>query len=1410
MDYEAALHALKFATNSRSLEALDEFLEMHVDCLRRCNTPPTGPERLQSRSATQPNIDEADAKTIASKLSTSEQAVVYAASNSFDGYSLEKIKQSLETAHCSVIKLTTELIKRFDLESDPSERQSTVNRHVPQILADEQFFPRIFDVIGSGKLSPAVLTSLLDLVFTALSYVIPDSSLLIVDWVQKAAVPTGHFSAFSHENFSRAVLISLQFLNVHQDFSYDNEGFSYFKDGDVLLTLHRAFADAPVSIRVVWALVLHNVAVRYSGQPDKSLSGLLEACKAKGCEDLDIKSGEMLKAALDDYGLTELVDLASATGESVQVSQTIADVLQALCHCVYITHDLARAIDMVISPFPILAKGFFANDFIATAVELAKAKVPAALPTFVHLARATGPAANKLVANLDSFVDEVDSSSIDIEGTEAVARSPLTLLAPRTTDGQGAIVLPAKWSGKVLADGERPLVMWNFQYNGWSLLARVLEGSIAGQSTDALAIIRLINTVIPLLDAESTDKLLGSLSASLARGDIVELLATRLEESIGDFSRMEECTVLLGFFVKLTPVLPNRVWTHIACSRLLEQRGEAGFIATVVGGVEIVTHRYDFTLEVVKLTRVLLDHFDSESKLQTDVMQKLLRHLLDVFESFLYWSYKIPRQRDYLMSGIVGVISAAAEGDIGPNAEFLLKNLLGRGPSSARAIRPLLVAITTTTEPAYFKVCSWLVNTRSSQKLEYSLLERKLHDSATQLVQTYYQHPSLRESVLEVLESLVKVGGPDQPSLLTYLGRSGSQLLLDALVHSAGSKLELDDGLVALGSFFTTVARSQQEGLRILLSSGKDVQNAPSAPSSDSPDTFLHALESLAMRKLSPRVLSSVLEALAEGNTRSENVIQRAVDIVEMAYCDAFEPTVEGAYHVLVVARAVQILASLEFNGIKCPTLEKFVRSLTRTRLRGFTEKFFAVQGFDALLHENIHQQFLKLQPQPQPIRQHKCYGPEFGYSLTHLDLCLRQKPEWKTLRPRVAEANINLSFIDAQTVLVRFWRAWCMAVLTQGALEEDLAVVAEIALRANLSDLTVPYFSQGCEMRIDLVFAILHRLHINKKLTFSLEILQEALRLISGSALGIQAVITAPGASSAYKYLLRIVNLELSVFEGTPDPKVRELLLALIDRVVICDARVIASQTTQSTAEATAEYFTEIILCLRQSLALIHDASSTAQPLLQSMLDTGADRAVARLYSYALELQPENPVLGELALLYFLEWLPLATMADHFVANGLLTVILEAPLSRRIQSGNIVASAEPRLHSAWQRGLLMIMLVLLQQLGSRVVPETVLFIEGFGPQIDTCWQQWIQPSGEISIALIGETFLINILLATLASHGRQDTLGRVLPKNELLQAIDHLSSHRKYLSTRVTTSDDQLDQVVEEMEDLRNVISQR
>lgn len=1422
MDYEAARHVLSSPADLRSLKAADTFLKSNIEQLKRCDQAPTGPLRAGAESVGKAGrsggAGGVDAESVAAGGKISKEAAAFAISQSLGSESVDEVIKVAAQGHCSVVSFVTELIKQFDEYSDADDQHLLANKYVPQILADEGFFPRIFAAIGAGTLPEKTLTALLDLVFTALFYVIPDSSLLIVDFIQKAAGPSGFFANFSPPNRARGLLIVLQFLNVHQDFSFANAGFSYFKDGAALVTLHATLEAAPASVGIAWALVLHAVALRYSERPDKTLSGLLEVCRAKGGDELATRSGELLEHSLTCGGLAELVALTSQAGPGLvptqPVSQTVADVLQALCRCVYVSHTLACAIDEVLAPWPVLARGFFADEFVATAVELAKAKVPAALPSFVHLARAIGPAAYELVAQMGSFIDEVDASKLEIAGDRATSRAPLTLLPPRASDGQGAIVLPAHSEGQLLGDGERPLVMWTFQYNGWSLLARVLEGSTetTGQAVEPLAIVRLMTTVLRALDSEAADRLLGALSASLARGDIIELLGQRFENAMGDFSRVAECTVLLEFFTALTPVLPHRVWTQLARSRLLEQRGEAGFVATVVGAVEIFATRYDFTLQIVSLVEVLLANLDPSNGLQTEVLTKLLRHLVNVFESLPYWSYADSRQRDALNTQIVRVFIAVVQ-NAGALADLLLGQLLAAGAAGERAIQPLLAGLADATDPSFFKLCVWLVRARTARNLPYSLLERKLYDAASSLVVTYCRHPQLRAPVLAVFEALVATDGPEQPSLLAYLGGTGSQLLLDALVRTARSDLELDDALEALASFFSAVARSQQEGLFILLASGKDVQNGSKNSSPRSAGTVLSALESLALRDLSPRVLAKVLEALAEAHSSNESVVARAIDLVNNAFTEVFVPTVDGAYRMLVVARSLQILAALIFQERQSAALSGFVKSMTQERLAEFSRRAFSVHGFDADLHEYVHSQFLKLKPAEQPKQLSPAeYGPNFTYSLSHLDKCLRHTPEWAALRPQVAQANINLSFISAQTDLVRYWRAWCMAALARGQLAGELAAVAEVALHANLADLTVPYFAAGAEMRVDLAFCILHRLHAANKLAPSLDVLQSTLRLLSGQELGIHTAVTSPDALRSYKYLLRIVNLELSLFVAKPvaSEKLTEHLLALLDRVVICDARVIALQTTCATAASTAEIFVEIILCLRQSLTLLSCGNSTAQNLLQSMLDTGADRAVARLYSYALDLQPEDPVLGELALLYFLEWLPLSVMADHFVANGLLTALLEAPLSRKIQAGNVVASVQPRLHSVWQRGLLMLMLVLLQQLGSRVVPEAALFIESFEPQIDTCWQQWIQPTGEISIALIGETFLISILLASLASHGRHDALARVLPKNELLQAIDHLSSHRKYLATRVTACDDNLDVVVEEMIDLRNVISQR
>ena len=65
-------------------------------------------------------------------------------------------------------------------------------------------------------------------------------------------------------------------------------------------------------------------------------------------------------------------------------------------------------------------------------------------------------------------------------------------------------------------------------------------------------------------------------------------------------------------------------------------------------------------------------------------------------------------------------------------------------------------------------------------------------------------------------------------------------------------------------------------------------------------------------------------------------------------------------------------------------------------------------------------------------------------------------------------------------------------------------------------------------------------------------------------------------------------------------------------------------------------------------------------------LTESGTDRAVMSLYSYAQSIitRDDEWAFGELSLAYILEWLNVDTLADHFVSNGLLNVLIESPVS--------------------------------------------------------------------------------------------------------------------------------------------------
>lgn len=1246
----------------------------------------------------------------------------------------------------ALVKVVSQLFTLYEGGSEGSideELQKTVDKYVPDILEDRSFWPNVFSrAVGSPRLQ--------ELTYQALFSVIPDSSALISEWFNLASKKAQWFAGEP-----LGVLTTVQFLNVHQSWGVD----SYARQPDTMKSIASAMEDAPPCIKLVWGLVLHHIALRSPSE------ALLTALDARDSVQFDMYARDFVQKSLQDHGHTQLVYILELLGTNVQYAQTVSDVLRSLLEVCKITPAFAKGLGKVLAPYAVLQTEFFSSSVVQQAWELTRAKVPAAIDAFVDMARIL-PIKDRLKSfeSIPCFIDEVNTSDIEISDFDAVAKRDIVIFPPRPSDNEGAVVVDGGTRGKVISTAPaKTLVMWTFSYNGWSLLGRVVEN--ADQKDDFESVMPIITllteTFTSVIDAEPV---VLALSSGLARGDFLELVMVRMENWMADFKHIDGVAELINFLKALIRHYPHRVQTFLERSSLMGGVGN-GYVSDVIGSVEIFSTRFGFTLNFLEfISRILKD----EGQLPKRMQAQITRYLGDVFESFQYWTYSIASQKQAILSSILGIFSRLQFG--------------------LRSCSPLISAL----ESPNVKDVQVTLQYCAENNENTPELRKELYTQSKSLVNIFIRHPSLRPLVLQVLGILVAGGMVHEqaPSLLAYLGPKFSEILLKLLVSSVQDDLENDVVLIAICRLFTAVAASKQEGLLFLLKTREGLEGKKFSG-------LLPCLEATATKPdLSWELQAALLEAISAGQMAKkpglDNVLLKMLENVPVDIND------DSCWQLRSTAHAVDILRS------------HFPEKLRTADILENTRKFISIKNFDSKLYDRTHKAIMiKYRARLTDFIHDEVYGEHYPYDISKLNASFHQDPYWPRYRADIMSLNANLSCVAAQTELLESWRKWCVSLAAAHPQTPNLdkcALLALDRLQANV-DLTNLFFRRLLEMRTNMAFVMIF---YTKKA--SIEVVDAALQLLADPLVGIQANADAAQGIRVYCDVLKILSFQLSLFGRSNEPRLSQILLSTLDLVVIRPVQVIASLALDpDRTKSASQDLEEIIAILHHALRLLGHDSLIMSPLGQVMAETCSDRYMSRLYSYALDIDPHGG-LGELALLYIHEWLPVGIMADHFVSNGLLTVLVESPMSRRIQKGGVIPAAEKHVHSTWCHGLLSILLELLKQLGTRIVEEAWLFLDSFRLQIRTCVEQWSSQTGQISLALIEETLLLHALLSLIASLAPEELNGNIqelFNRDELLRAIDHLSSHRKYLTTRMSPSDDQ-ECIIQEMSDLRELMQQR
>ena len=249
------------------------------------------------------------------------------------------------------------------------------------------------------------------------------------------------------------------------------------------------------------------------------------------------------------------------------------------------------------------------------------------------------------------------------------------------------------------------------------------------------------------------------------------------------------------------------------------------------------------------------------------------------------------------------------------------------------------------------------------------------------------------------------------------------------------------------------------------------------------------------------------------------------------------------------------------------------------------------------------------------------------------------------------------------------------------------------------------------------------------------------------------------------YRSLLRIVYMSLLAQQSSTEAvpvQVCYVILDMLDLVVTQGFRDLA-QAAQAQPEVTNPEDLALITAILQASLRIKGIETIHSGLGMHVGEQNTIRTATTLYSWAEQIgTTENgfndPVYGELAVLFLLELSYIPLLAEQLAVERVLDLLLTSNLSRKISSvmtaGLNNPLQYPRLHNIWSRGLLPILINLLSAIGPRIGPDVVQFLGYFGRQIESLVDSWKQRGSAITLPGVRETSTLVGILEILRSWG--------------------------------------------------------
>ncbi|EDO17763.1 hypothetical protein Kpol_541p6 [Vanderwaltozyma polyspora DSM 70294] len=769
-----------------------------------------------------------------------------------------------------------------------------------------------------------------------------------------------------------------------------------------------------------------------------------------------------------------------------------------------------------------------------------------------------------------------------------------------------------------------------------------------------------------------------------------------------------------------------------------------------------------------------------------------------------------------------------------------------------------------------FEFAKTLLNTRTALQTQPSTFEKLLYESSSSLVEIYESNYRLKKYIINVLDTLIAAPWPeDYPFLLSYLGEVHSKNFLSSIISDLESSLVNYNITFNICKFISSLVESNQDGLTILFLTGEFLPKKSPKGTSDTA-SILNVLKKIALDiAVMPKLVAcQLLEAIAYSLNSWKGVQNKGGDkeFIEalMKILSEFKHPVVNAnisntdmhkvsHGYKLISRIVEIFALFIYSDND--NSASIIEFLKKRDLISIVVPFFKIDGYDNLINTSLQTEFEAVWPGLKlksfllsPYFKNNTVLEHPDFNLYFMDNYFSSDENWQIFRNKLVRASLSMEFVTSKVSAAKALGALITSFVPKAgtSLNDTYIGLVKELLKVNFEEtINSPLLAQiSCE-RLELCFYLLFSLEkasvsIDEK-TLS-DILNQLMLLFKSNDVSFLDNISRSSNSNVYRPILRSILIILGMvktkthfIEMISDQfleffewsfcKGGHLIFAdILSDITICSAKG-ENVSIYSFSEKLQDLC--LLLSIFSKLKSLGPSDDFNKIMASSLNDVGTLKVILNLYSSShLFKIDDEPVLGSITLAFISELCSIEDIAQTFISNGLISVLLESPLSVAIQQGDLKLESHSRLHSIWSHGILTILLILLSKFGTKILAESILFVSYFSRQIKSTILSWSDSKLLISTALIRETSQLILLQQMLKILGYEDFISNsstiqkfqnesievelvlgldtVDDRRQLSLAFKHLLTHPKYLNSRVVPSTVEEQRILED-EELRN-----